>query len=91
MMRNLSNANGRGVAKASHDNMIASDMSNYTRTIAHSYVKVAESHLHGSMPSIVIVRFAPLYVSLALYLIILDFFSALRGWFRLCEGPRTEP
>jgi len=59
-MRNLSNASGQGVAKASHDSMIASDMSNYTRIIAHSYAMVAESHLHGLMPSIVIVRYAPL-------------------------------
>ena len=76
-MRNLSNASGQGVAKASHDSMIASDMSNYTRIIARSYATAAESHLHGLMPSIVIVRFAPLYVLLALYLIILDLFSAL--------------
>ena len=71
MMRSLSNASGQGVAKASHDSMIASDMSNYTRIIAHSYAKVAESHLHGLMPSIVIVRYTSLYTFLTLVLIVL--------------------
>ena len=68
-MKNPSNASGQGVAKASHDSTIASDTSSYTRTIAHSYAMVAESHLHGLTPSIVIVRYAPLYALLALVLI----------------------
>jgi hypothetical protein len=57
-MRNLFNASGQGVAKASHDSTIASDTSNYTRIIARSYAMAAESHLHDLMPSIVIVRYA---------------------------------
>jgi hypothetical protein len=57
-MRSLSNANGRDVAKASHDNMIASATSNYTRIIDHSYAMAAESRLRDLTPLIVIVRFS---------------------------------
>jgi len=53
-MKSPSNASGQGAARASHDSMIASDMNNYTPTIAHSYAMVAGSHLHGLTPSIVI-------------------------------------
>jgi hypothetical protein len=76
-MRSLSNASGQGVAKASHDSMIASDMSNYTRIIAHSYARVAGSHLHGLMPSIVIVRYTSLYAHITCSRSNYTLFSAL--------------
>jgi hypothetical protein len=58
-MKNPSTASGQGVARASHDSMIASATSNYTRIIVHSYATVVGSRLHGLTPSIVIVRSVP--------------------------------
>jgi hypothetical protein len=76
MMRSRSTASGQDVARASHDSMTASAMSNYTRIIAHSYAMVAGSRLHGLMPSIVIVRYI-LQFALGLPILIrLYFFSA---------------
>jgi hypothetical protein len=74
-MKSHSNASGQGAEKASHDSTIASDTSSYTRTTAHLYVMVAGSHLHGLMPSIVIVR-CPIILIIPV-LIIVNRFSAL--------------
>jgi len=75
-MKSPSNASGQGAAKALHDSTIASDTSNYTRTIAHSYAMAAGSHLHGLTPSIVIVR-SPIIYLIHPLLMILYCFSAL--------------
>ncbi len=76
MMRSPSTASGQGVARALHDSMTASAMSNCTRIIARSYAMVAGSRLHGLMPSIVIVRYIPQFALGLPILIRPYFFSA---------------